>query len=305
MLYQITVLFILSLPVLYYPALNGKVLVLGHRGARALYPENTMPAFQHALDVGVDVIELDLGVSKDNVLVVYHDQKINNTICSHPKIKINSDIYLRNLNLEQIQEFDCGSRKNPRFPNQQTVPGAKIPTLEEVFKWISKQTSERAKTIEFNIETKIVPGQPEKTAPPQIFANLLIKMINKYKMQNRVWVQSFDARTLEAVKAAEPSIRISMLIGFNYFDHTLLLKNLDAQAISPYWSWIDEDAVKNIQRYGGKVFPWTANNEEQWEQLIKMGVDGIITDNPKALISYILKGSKKKISRLKFQDDLN
>src|SRR3712207_1582119 len=122
-----------------------RILVHGHRGARAVLPENTLPAFEYAIAVGVDVLELDLAVTRDNVLVVSHDPKINSTICSGPK----EHAAIRELSLAELRAYDCGSRKNPLFPLQKPVPGTRIPTLDEVF-----ALADRGK-FEFNIETKI------------------------------------------------------------------------------------------------------------------------------------------------------
>src|SRR5687767_3710442 len=105
-----------------------RVLVHGHRGARAVLPENTIPAFEFAIAAGADVLELDLAVTKDNVLVASHDPTINETICQGGK----PGAPIRQLTLAELRAYDCGARKNPEFPKQKLVPGTRIPTLDEV-----------------------------------------------------------------------------------------------------------------------------------------------------------------------------
>src|SRR5688572_16254359 len=106
----------------------GQVLVHGHRGARAVLPENTLPAFEYAIQIGVDALELDLAVTKDNVLVVSHDPTINGTICQGGE----AHIPIRHLTLAQLRKYDCGARRNPAYPQQKPVPGTRIPTLDQV-----------------------------------------------------------------------------------------------------------------------------------------------------------------------------
>src|SRR5262249_50555275 len=107
---------------------DAKILVHGHRGARALRPENTIPAFEYAIAAGADVLDMDVAVTRDNVLVISHDPHINPEICAGPK----PGIAIHELTLAQLREYDCGALKNPHFPRQEPVPGTRIPTLDEV-----------------------------------------------------------------------------------------------------------------------------------------------------------------------------
>jgi glycerophosphoryl diester phosphodiesterase len=108
---------------------SKQILVHGHRGARALRPENTLPAFEYGIAQGVDALELDMAVTKDNVIVVSHDPLLHPPVCSGPQ----PEAVIRMLTLPQVREWDCGKVQNPGFPRQQTVPGTRMPTLEEVF----------------------------------------------------------------------------------------------------------------------------------------------------------------------------
>jgi len=132
---------------------TARIQVHGHRGAAGEMPENTLAAMKHAIKIGVDVLELDLAVTKDNHLVLSHDPYINKDLCLKDGKEITQKIEIRKLSLKELSRFDCGSRRSPKFPTQKLVPGEKIPTLESLFK-LTKKLS--AKNVLFNIETKII-----------------------------------------------------------------------------------------------------------------------------------------------------
>jgi glycerophosphoryl diester phosphodiesterase len=183
------------------PALCSGVLVHGHRGARGVLPENTLPAFEYAIAAGVDVLELDVAVTKDNVVVVSHDPHVNPVICKDAP----PNLAIHQLTLEELRRFDCGALKNPLFPKQKPVPGTRIPTLDDVL-----ALGSRGK-FEFNIETKISPKHPELAPPPEEFARLVLDVVKKRNLVSRVILQSFDFRTLRAMKTLAPSMRRSAL----------------------------------------------------------------------------------------------
>src|SRR5262245_6065646 len=141
-----------------------RIEVHGHRGARALRPENTIPAFEYAIAQGVDVLELDLGITKDGVVLVSHDSWLKAPICTGPKEQAIS----WESTLAELRQWDCGATRNPQFAKQQTVPGTRIPTLDEVFTMASKSS------VRFNIETKIDPREPKLTAAPAEFARRVL-----------------------------------------------------------------------------------------------------------------------------------
>src|SRR3984885_11081440 len=180
---------------------SPRILVHGHRGARARRPENTLPAFQYAIEQGVDAIELDVLVTKDNVAVVSHDPEINPIICSGPK----AGMAIRALTLAELREYDCGSKRNPLFPMQAPVPGARVPTLDEVF------DLGRGNTVQFNVEIKIFADHPELTPGPEAFTQLILDLIRKHGVEERVILQSFDPRILHVMKKLDPGIRRAAL----------------------------------------------------------------------------------------------
>jgi glycerophosphoryl diester phosphodiesterase len=263
---------------------DAKILVHGHRGARALLPENTLPAFEYAIREGADAIELDLAVTKDNVLVVSHDPEIDAKICTGPA---NMTRTIRELTLAQVKQWDCGAKPNPDFPKQKAIPGTKMPTLDEVLALASKGT------FEFNIETKSFPDKPALTPAPEEFARLTAAAIRKAKLEKRVMVQSFDWRTLTAMKKIAPEIRLSALHPGGVADAILKMdyvsevKKLGFPIVSPHYRLTTKSKVDEARAAGIQVVPWTANEPKVWDDLIAAGVDAIITDDPAALIAHL------------------
>lgn len=255
-----------------------KIQVHGHRGARARMPENTLPAFQYALKVGVDVLELDLAVTKDNVLVVSHDPELHAPACTGPV----KEAAIRELTFAQVREWDCGATKNPAFPDQQPVPGTRMPSLEEVFRLAAKTK------VEFNVETNIFKNRPQLTPPPEEFAKLLVDMIRKFKLEKRVMIQSFDYRTLVAARKLAPKIRLSALYAGGIENYVKLAKEAaNAEIISPHYLTLTKGRVEEAQAAGLKVVPWTANKPSDWDRLIEARVDAIISDDPEGLIAHL------------------
>jgi glycerophosphoryl diester phosphodiesterase len=257
-------------------AAERKVLVHGHRGARAVLPENTIPAFEHAIRAGADVVELDLAVTKDNVLVVSHDPVVNTTICSGPHTGP-----IRQLTLAQIKELDCGAKQNPDYPKQKPVPGTRIPTLDEALEL------GRGNTVWFNIETKLSRTRPEYTPPPEEFARLVLDAIRRHKLEKRVIVQSFDFRTLHAMKKLAPEIPLAALFQGDSRDFATIAREAGAGTAAPNYKLVTKEKVEQAHKAGLKVVPWTPNLPDEWKALIEAGVDAIITDDPAALISFL------------------
>ncbi len=285
-------LLILALAPLAFAKIPEKRLeVQGHRGARWVKPENTLPAFQYALETGVDTLELDMVVTKDNQVVVSHDPHINKDICLDADGKrVTTEIAIRTLTLEQLKKYDCGSLVNPRFKEQQVVPKTPMPTLDEVFQLVEKSKLPVAKRVLFNIETKSEEAKPELTPTPEEFVKLVLAVVQKHKMLKRVTLQSFDFRTLKAAKTLEPKLSLPMLLEDRPKEEgTLvkLVKEYNASVLSPHFEWLTAQDVQDMHKLGVKVMPWTANTANDWKKLIAIGVDGIITDNPKELINFL------------------
>lgn len=255
-------------------AAGARIEVQGHRGARAVRPENTLAAFNYAIETGVDVIELDLRLTKDGVLVVSHDGDLKPPVCRGPQPHAS----ILELTLKQVKQWDCGSERNPSYPRQELSPGERIPTLEEVL-----ALAPRGK-FHFNIETKM-----NKTGPPEPaeMAKPLAAAIRKHKLESRINVQSFDFRTLHEMKKLLPKVPRSALYGGKPRDFVEIAREAEASIISPHYSLVTKQQVDASHRAGLKVVAWTANDEKVWADLVEAGVDGIITDDPAGLIAYL------------------
>jgi glycerophosphoryl diester phosphodiesterase len=258
-------------------AFSQAIQVHGHRGARAMRPENTMPAFEYAIAQGVDALELDMAVTKDGVVVVSHDPELRPPVCTGPRDRA----VIHTLTLAEVRQWDCGAKQNPLFKTQQTVPGTRIPTLDDVF-----DLAPKGKFL-FNIETKSFPQRPEVAPPPEEFARLVLAAIRKHHLESRVVVQSFDFRTLHAMKKLAPEIKLSALYSGTPRDFVEIGKEAGAQIVSPEARLVTPAQVKAAHAAGMEVLPWTANTPEEWARLMAAGVDGIISDDPAALIAFL------------------
>lgn len=255
---------------------SGRILVHGHRGARARRPENTLPAFRYAIEAGVDFLELDVAITKDNVPVVSHDPLMNATLCAgpHPGAAIHT------LTLSELHEYDCGAKRNPGFSTQIPVPGTRVPTLDEVF------ALGRGNSVQFNVETKIFADHPELAPDPETFTKLVLDVIRKHEIGRRVVLQSFDPRTLRVMRKLESSIRRSALFEVER-DWAEVAREFEATHLSPMYPLVSKARVEWAHSVGLEVVPWTVNKPEDWAKLASAGVDAIISDDPALLIAWL------------------
>lgn len=253
------------------------IQVHGHRGARAVLPENTLPAFEYAIDQGVDAIEMDVILTKDDVPVITHDPILNPAICRSPSGRRG---IIRKLTFAELREWDCGSLVDPRFPKQQPVPGTRMPSLDEVLALAGRGS------FLFNIEAKM--DRPELDPAPGYFAQLLLQSIDRHTLRPRVIVQSFDFRILIAMKQLAPDIRLAALYEDGRLgDFVSIARTAGTQIIAPEKGLVTPAQVTAAHQAGLQVVPWTANRTQEWDALLAAGVDGIITDDPAALIGYL------------------
>lgn len=260
-----------------------RILVHGHRGARAMRPENTLPAFEYAIGQGVDVLELDMAVTLDGVVVISHDPHLSRTICQGPE---GGETAIHKLTFEQVRQWDCGTLQNPSFPKQKPIPGTKMPTLDEVFDLAATSN------VQFNIETKIDPKTPDLAPDPATFARLVVELVHKHAMEKRIMVQSFDFRTLKVVRKLAPELRLSALYegaprSFVEIAREAGSDKRSAEIVSPHFSLVTAEEVQTAHRAGVQVVPWTANTPALWRKLVDAGVDGIISDDPAELIAWM------------------
>jgi glycerophosphoryl diester phosphodiesterase len=252
------------------------ILVHGHRGCRAVRPENTLPAFAHALKLGVDFLEVDLCVTADDVLVASHDPLINEVICTGPA----KGVPIRSLALRELERYDCGSRRNPNYPHQVPVPGARIPTLDQILRLGAPAR------VGFNIETKMR-ERPDLAPPPEKFAALVLDAVRRHGVAARTILQSFDYRSLLAMKKLAPEMRLAALDDSGTEDFVTLARRAGAGIISPRFDFVAPEKVRAAHAAGLEVVAWTPNRPQDWRPLIDAGVDAIITDDPEPLIAYL------------------
>jgi glycerophosphoryl diester phosphodiesterase len=260
----------------------AEIQIHGHRGCRGLRPENTLPAFEHALKLGVDVLELDMAVTRDNRILVSHDPHISPKICRNwDGTPLAREVAIHTLTLEQAQKFDCGAIQNADFPKQVPVPHTPPPTLEQVF-----ELARAYPNVQFNIETKIFAKEPKLTPSPREFARLVVEAVRKHELEQRVIVQSFDPRILREVRKIAPKIRLAVLSedGVGYIE---LAQKMGAEIVSPRYTKLTAADVRRAHDLKMQVVPWTANDEASWKSLVDMGVDAIITDDPEALARFL------------------
>ncbi len=255
-----------------------RIVVHGHRGARAMRPENTIPAFQYAIAAGVDVLELDMAVTRDGVVVVSHDPFLEPPVCSGPMGKT----AIHTQTFDEVREWDCGKVRNPGFPKQTPIPGTRMPTLDEVFDLAP------GNQVQFNIETKIFADHPELSPGPEEFVKLVLAVVRKHHLEKRVMLQSFDFRTLRAMKQIAPEIkRVALWEGDATRDFVSIAKDAEATVISPYYKQVTPEKVAAAHAAGLEVVPWTVNTPADWDKLIDARVDAIISDDPAELIAYL------------------
>ncbi len=223
------------------------------------------------------MLELDLAVTRDNVPVVSHDPLINPSICRGGK----TGVPIHTLTLAEIQDYDCGCLPNPRFETQIPIPGTKIPTFDEVL------DLGPLGTFDFNVETKIFADQPDLAPSPEEFTGLVLAAIRRHQMESRVILQSFDFRTLHAMRTMAPEIRLSALYEGADRSFVEIAREAGATIVSPEFHLVTPEQVASAHAVGLQVVPWTANSQTDWDKLIAANVDGIITDDPAALLAYL------------------
>lgn len=260
------------------------VQVQGHRGSRGTHPENSIPGFEEAILAGADWIELDLVLSKDDVPMVSHDPVISVDLCLDSNKKpLARLIPVKTQTVSQLKKFDCGSVPNPIFPEQKAVQGLSLITLDELLAWVQKQPQ---KKIRLNIETKMTAPKKQLEPNPRKFTETVIRLLRKYKQVENSTLQSFDFRTLAEAKTMEPALKLSALFD-KPGDICKTTKQLGAQVASPAFSLVTPNLIKECHELGVEVTAWTLNQESEWKTAMSLGVDGIITDYPRKLISFL------------------
>lgn len=261
----------------------------GHRGCRGLYPENTIPGFLKAIDLGVTTLEMDLVITKDKKVILSHEPFFNHEITTLPNGEYVSESNERELNIYEmvylkVKKYDVGQKVHPRFLQQQKIKANK-PLLTEVIDSVEMHAKTNNKQpLFYNIETKIQPQTDNVYHPePQEFVDLMMAVILEKKIQNRVIVQSFDSRSLQYLHQKYPSIKTALLV--EAFDKKSFEKQIEDLGFtptiySPAQELVDLNLVQECRSKKIKLIPWTVNDLETIRRFVALGVDGIITDYP-------------------------
>ncbi len=266
-----------------------KTEIFGHRGARGYFPENTITGFIEAVKMKVDWLELDVVVSKDNKVVVSHEPWMNSKFCSLPDgkpITRGTKFNLRKMNYDEIKTFDCGKRTNENFTFQKSVPEFK-PLLNDAIEKTDAFAAQNSFPLpKYCIELKSFKFFEKRFQPPvKEFCELVYEIIKHPLISERVMIISFDKRVLQYFHSHDKNIKTGFTF-VNLFSVKRNLKNLGyaPYAFNPYYKRISKKMIDNIHQAGMKINAWTVNSEKKMEQLIKMNVDGIMSDYPDVAI---------------------
>jgi glycerophosphoryl diester phosphodiesterase len=251
----------------------------GHRGARGHAPENTLPGFERALAIGVDTLELDVGVTRDGVVVIHHDRRLNPDLARGPDGKwvAAPAPTIFSMTFEELQRYDVGrirpeSEYARRFPHQKPVDGARIPRLAELFAIVPP-------SVKFNIETKLVPEAPEETLAPEPFARAVIAEVRKAGVAGRTTIQSFDFRTLKIVEREAPEIATAYLTSGRSSDPAAV-RDAGARIWSPDFRDLNAEKIEAARAAGLRIIAWTVNESAEIRRMLDLKLDGIISDYP-------------------------
>ncbi len=263
----------------------------GHRGCRGLYPENTIPAFKKALELGVSTLEMDLVISKDKKVVVSHEPFFRSGLSLTPEgdtiskeDQLSHNIY--NMLYDEVRSYDVGSIPDPKHPHRVNISVSK-PLFEEVIKMTKSYCEKHGKSMpDFNIEIKRHPDYDHKFHPDaEEFVQLVLNEVDRLDIFQHTIIQSFDLESLQLTKEKAPSIRTALLIE----NEKSPIENLNALGFIPdiyssYFELVDDELINLCRKKGILVIPWTVNTEEDINNMLKIGVDGIISDYPDRLI---------------------
>jgi glycerophosphoryl diester phosphodiesterase len=261
----------------------------GHRGCRGLMPENTIPAFKKAIDLGVNTLEMDVVITKDNQVILSHEPFFNHEITTKPDGKHVEENEEKLLNIyqmtyEETQKYDIGLKPHPRFTKQEKLAAHK-PKLADVIDSAEAYAQRKGiPALQYNIETKTTPERDSIYHPkPAEFVELLVDVIKEKKIEERVIIQSFDIRTLQYLHSKYPNIKTAYLFeppSDKSLTERLTLLGFKPTIYSPAYQTLTAEVIKECKDAGIKVIPWTVNEVSAMNELKKMGVDGIISDYP-------------------------
>ncbi|HTA82121.1 MAG TPA: glycerophosphodiester phosphodiesterase family protein [Bacteroidia bacterium] len=274
-----------------------QTVIYGHRGARGLYPENTIEGFLYAAGLGLYGVELDVVISKDKKVVVSHEPWMNPKTCTKPdnsKVNFLKRKNLYRMNYNRIRRYDCGLRGNVNFPHQIKLPAYKPLLAEVIGKVEAFIKSNNLPPLVYNVEIKSKwVNDHELHPPPDEFVDLVLKELAPFNIYNRILIQSFDMRSLNVLHQKNPGCSIGMLVKNPRF----IKLRMSALKFTPdtcglYYKYATSKWIDRIHELGMKALVWTENEKEDMHQHILMGVDGIITDYPARALEVMAEQPK-------------
>lgn len=261
--------------------------VAAHRGGASLMPENTIAAFQHALSLGVPILEFDLNLTADGELVLHHDVNVNAEICRPAPGSSVKAGPIRNLTLAQLRQFDCGSTRPPNRPHQKLVTGAQMPHFEEFLRAV-----QGSKALLLG-ETKMPPPGQTNPIDPVKFVETIDRLVRKYALEDRFILQSADYRTIDAMRKRNPRVALCLLSARRFKpDYLPLARKHGATHLMLTLGDADEAGFRQLKQAGLKLFTGTANREADWGDYVRLGFDAILTDDPQALLAFLTRSNQ-------------
>lgn len=266
------------------PAFNKE----GHRGARGLMPENTIPSMRKAIDFDMNTVEVDIVISKDKKVVISHDIYFHSDISTTPEGQVMTkkeaeERLLYNMNYDSIRKYDVGLKPHKDFPQQQKIAVHK-PLLAELIDVTDAYARSQGKNVIYNIELKANAAWDGTKQPPvEELVDLTMQVIKEKKLEDRCYLQSFDFRAMQVIHRKYSSMPTAILIGGGEkrtLDQQLEALGYTPEMYSPSYTLVTAALVKECHKKGMKIIPWTVNTIEEMKRLKQLGVDGIITDYP-------------------------
>lgn len=254
-----------NLPVLYNTD-GDDFFIIAHRGASSYYPENTMIAFKKAVELGAEMIELDVLMSKDGVPVVFHDAKLD----THT----NGKGLISDYTLKELKKMDAGSWFSPKFAGQ------RIPTLKEVLQFAAGNIA-----LNIEIKTEVVSDFIEGSIEEKV-----LYLVKRYEMQKHVLLSSFDYRAITHIKKLDADISVALLYEKSQSNRLLphqLVKKYNADAFNCSYHQLKKHWLTDLDKHGIPTFIYTVDKKHHMRNLIESGVTGIFTNKPDLLKTVV------------------
>ncbi|AVR44330.1 glycerophosphodiester phosphodiesterase [Christiangramia fulva] len=267
---------------------TSKIEIQGHRGERGHFPENSLPAFINAIKDSADVLEMDVVITKDQKVVVSHEPYLASTYVLQPNgdsisLKEERNFNIHEMSYDSVKKFDAGSKGNSNFPDQHKMKTYK-PLLSEVIDSVESFVRHNdLEALDYNIEIKSVPEEYGVYQPKTVseFVDLVMKVMKDHPIKGDFNIQSFDPAVLQDVHDRYPNVKLSYLVYKPGIEKNLQALDFVPEIYSPSYTLIEsEEFIDSIKRYDMELIPWTVNDTADINKMIRLKVDGIISDYP-------------------------